>query len=89
MNKEAIKNMILSEWWRELKKIIEDKKYKMSLLLIDRYWKDDNIESNFHDEILKIQHFEEFLKIPENIIKEEEFKKDELNSLEWDINWLL
>jgi len=86
MNKEAIKNMILSEWWRELKKIIEDKKYKMSLTLIDHYWLD---AYPLEEEILKIKHFEEFLKIPENIIKEEEFKKDELNSLEWDINWLL
>lgn len=82
INKEALYNLVNSEWWQEFKKIIEEKRENLSKNIIDKP------KDEWETEILKIKTMEEMLKIPENIVKSEIIKKRELESL-WEIpNWL-
>ena len=82
INKEALYNLVSSEWWKEFKKIIEEKRENLSKNIIDKP------KDEWETEILKIKTMEEMLKIPENIVKSEIIKKRELESL-WEIpNWL-
>lgn len=82
INKEALYNLVNSEWWQEFKKIIEEKRENLSKNIIDKP------KDEWETEILKIKTMEEILKIPENIVKSEIIKKRELESL-WEIpNWL-
>lgn len=82
INKEALHNLVHSQWWQEFKKIVEEKRLDLSKKIIDKpKWE-------WEAEILKIKTMEEMLKIPENIVKSEILKKRELESL-WEIpNWL-
>lgn len=82
INKEALYNLVNSEWWKEFKKIVEEKRLDLSKKIIDKpKWE-------WEAEILKIKTMEEMLKIPENIVKSEILKKRELESLWETPNWL-
>ncbi len=82
INKEALHNLVHSQWWQEFKKIVEEKRLDLSKKIIDKpKWE-------WEAEILKIKTMEEMLKIPENIVKSEILKKRELESLWETPNWL-
>lgn len=78
INIENLNNLVNSAWWREFKKIIEEKKLNLTKKIIEKP------KDEWELEILKIKTLEEMINIPENIIKKEKLKKQELNSL-WKI----
>ena len=56
INKEALHNLVHSQWWQEFKKIVEEKRLDLSKKIIDKpKWE-------WEAEILKIKTMEEMLK---------------------------
>lgn len=82
IDKEALIQLIYSKGWQEFKKIIEEKRIDLSKKIIDKPKQD------WEAEILRIKTMEEMVKIPENIVKSEIFKKRELSSLSEIPSWL-
>ena len=78
INKIALYNMVNSEWWKEFKKMIRDRKIELAMRIID------NPEKVEHNEKIKIKAFEECIAIAENIVKKEIFQNQELQSL-WNL----
>lgn len=75
---DKISNLVLSEGWKEFKKIVEEERLKLTRNIIDKP------RESWEIEIARIKAIEEMILIPENIVKKEKIKKSQ-SDVFWDL----
>lgn len=82
---EKIIHLTKTEWWREFKKFLNEKKQSLALELLYYEWWID-----FEKKKITALAYDSIINLAENLGKKEELKKQDNNKLDslWEINWL-